>query len=100
MNDASMLLLRQAQAFMELYSQILDNGGPAFEPILQHIRDHPDEGCLFHCTGGYMYKVRYASILQLIIVAAGKDRTAIIAAILLSVGFLQRYAANSCADLH
>lgn len=51
---------------MELYSQILDRGGPAFASILRHVRDKPNEGCLFHCT-------------------AGKDRTGIIAAILLKV---------------
>ncbi|KAI5120677.1 hypothetical protein M0805_006966 [Coniferiporia weirii] len=56
----------KTEAFMELYSQILDNGGPAFAVILKHVRDRPDEGCLFHCT-------------------AGKDRTAVIAAILLSL---------------
>ena len=39
------------QAFMELYSQILDNGGPAFGVILRHVRDHPETGCIFHCTG-------------------------------------------------
>ncbi|KAL9713129.1 hypothetical protein Ac2012v2_004370 [Leucoagaricus gongylophorus] len=51
---------------MELYSQILDRGGPAFASILRHVRDKPNEGCLFHCT-------------------AGKDRTGIIAAILLKL---------------
>ncbi|KAL5527764.1 hypothetical protein ACEPAG_6565 [Sanghuangporus baumii] len=56
----------KTEAFMELYSQILDNGGQAFSEILKHVRDRPDEGCLFHCT-------------------AGKDRTAVIAAILLSL---------------
>ncbi|THH11937.1 hypothetical protein EW145_g314 [Phellinidium pouzarii] len=56
----------KTEAFMELYSQILDNGGPAFAEIIKHVRDKPDEGCLFHCT-------------------AGKDRTAVIAAILLSL---------------
>jgi len=56
----------KVEAFMELYSQILDHGGPAFATILTHVRDRPSEGCLFHCT-------------------AGKDRTGIIAAILLSL---------------
>ena len=36
---------------MELYSQILDHAGPAFGIILRHIRDRPDDPCLFHCTG-------------------------------------------------
>ncbi|THV08260.1 hypothetical protein K435DRAFT_641182 [Dendrothele bispora CBS 962.96] len=54
------------EAFMELYSQILEHGGQAFGTILQHVRDKPDRGCLFHCT-------------------AGKDRTGVIAAILLKL---------------
>lgn len=41
----------KTEAFMELYSQILDYGGNAFGPILRHVRDKPMEGCLFHCTG-------------------------------------------------
>ncbi len=54
------------QAFMQLYSEILESGGPVYGEILKHIRDKPQEGCLFHCT-------------------AGKDRTGLIAAILLDV---------------
>ncbi|KAF9236245.1 protein-tyrosine phosphatase-like protein [Melanogaster broomeanus] len=50
-------------AFMKLYSQILDHGGRAFGTILRHVRDRPNSPFLFHCT-------------------AGKDRTGIIAAIL------------------
>lgn len=53
---------------MELYSQILDNGGTAFGAILRHVRDKPTEGCVFHCT-------------------AGKDRTGILAALLLTVSY-------------
>ncbi|KAF5358989.1 hypothetical protein D9758_004831 [Tetrapyrgos nigripes] len=56
----------KTEAFMELYSQILDHGGGAFGTILRHIGDNPDEGCIFHCT-------------------AGKDRTGIVAAILLKL---------------
>lgn len=54
------------QAFIELYSQILDHGGHAFNVVLRHVRDNPNDGCIFHCT-------------------AGKDRTGIMAAILLKV---------------
>lgn len=36
---------------MQLYSQILDHAGPAFGVILRHLRDKPEQGCLFHCTG-------------------------------------------------
>ncbi|KAJ7774097.1 protein-tyrosine phosphatase-like protein [Mycena olivaceomarginata] len=56
----------KTEAFMELYSQILEHGGPSFGTILRHVRDRPNEPCLFHCT-------------------AGKDRTGVIAAILLKL---------------
>ncbi|KAM6496098.1 Protein-tyrosine phosphatase-like protein [Amanita muscaria] len=56
----------KTEAFMELYSQILDHGGPCFGAILRHVRDRPTEGCLFHCT-------------------AGKDRTGVVAAIILKL---------------
>jgi len=56
----------KTESFMELYSQILDHGGPSFAVILRHVRDHPDEACIFHCT-------------------AGKDRTGVLAAVLLSL---------------
>jgi hypothetical protein len=39
---------------MELYSQILDNAGPALSAILRHIRDYSSEAFLFHCTGWYI----------------------------------------------
>ncbi|KAK1233432.1 hypothetical protein PQX77_003410 [Marasmius sp. AFHP31] len=56
----------KTEAFMELYSQILDHGGAAFGSILRHVRDRPNEGFMFHCT-------------------AGKDRTGVIAAIILKL---------------
>lgn len=56
----------KTEAFMELYTQIMDNAGPSFRTIFCHIRDHPDSGCMFHCT-------------------AGKDRTGILAALLLKL---------------
>ncbi|KAF9226889.1 hypothetical protein BS17DRAFT_776289 [Gyrodon lividus] len=54
------------EAFTKLYSQILDHGGRAFGIILRHVRDRPNSPFLFHCT-------------------AGKDRTGIVAAILLKL---------------
>ncbi|KAA1473441.1 hypothetical protein DENSPDRAFT_839914 [Dentipellis sp. KUC8613] len=54
----------KTEAFMRLYSEILDAAGPSLEIILRHVRDKPNEGFIFHCT-------------------AGKDRTGILAAILL-----------------
>ncbi|KAJ3527339.1 hypothetical protein NMY22_g9825 [Coprinellus aureogranulatus] len=56
----------KTEAFIELYSQILDHGGHSFGTILRHVRDRPSEGSLFHCT-------------------AGKDRTGIMAAIFLKL---------------
>ncbi|KAI6034580.1 protein-tyrosine phosphatase-like protein [Pisolithus microcarpus] len=54
------------EAFIQLYSQILDHGGKAFGTILRHVRDKPNSPFLFHCT-------------------AGKDRTGVMAAILLKL---------------
>ncbi|EPQ58311.1 hypothetical protein GLOTRDRAFT_72619 [Gloeophyllum trabeum ATCC 11539] len=56
----------ETTAFVALYSRILESGGPAFEKVLLHFRDHPDESCLIHCT-------------------AGKDRTGVFAALVLQL---------------
>ncbi|KAH8096727.1 protein-tyrosine phosphatase-like protein [Cristinia sonorae] len=56
----------KTEAFMKLYSQILDNAGPAFGVIFRHVRDKPTEGCFIHCT-------------------AGKDRTGVLAALILTL---------------
>ncbi|KAI0751035.1 protein-tyrosine phosphatase-like protein [Daedaleopsis nitida] len=56
----------KTEAFMELYFQILDHAGPAFGIVFRHIRDRPHGACLFHCT-------------------AGKDRTGVLAALLLKL---------------
>ncbi|KAI0774504.1 protein-tyrosine phosphatase-like protein [Fomes fomentarius] len=56
----------KTEAFMQLYSQILDHAGPAFGIVLRHVRDRPNDPCLFHCT-------------------AGKDRTGVLAALLLKL---------------
>ncbi|KAJ7284058.1 protein-tyrosine phosphatase-like protein [Mycena rebaudengoi] len=66
----------KTEAFMELYSQILDHGGPSFSTILRHVRDRPDQPFLFHCT-------------------AGKDRTGIIAAILLKLAGVDNEAISN-----
>ena len=36
---------------MQLYSEILDSGGPAIGTILRHVRDRPQDSFIFHCTG-------------------------------------------------
>lgn len=70
---------------MELYTQILDHAGSAVGTILRHIRDKPTEGCLFHCTGSYSNAP--LPTLCSNISTAGKDRTGVIAAIVLKVQF-------------
>ncbi|KAF9791222.1 protein-tyrosine phosphatase-like protein [Thelephora terrestris] len=51
------------EAFLSLYMEIIEKGSDSVHKILTHIRDHPDEPCLVHCT-------------------AGKDRTGTIVAII------------------
>ncbi|KAJ7686059.1 protein-tyrosine phosphatase-like protein [Mycena rosella] len=54
----------ELETFVRLYHEILEMGGPAFEMVLRHMLERPDEPCLIHCT-------------------AGKDRTGLFTAILL-----------------
>lgn len=49
---------RRFKAFATLYSSILIKGAPAFETILKHFRDKPDEPCLVHCTGTSLHPVQ------------------------------------------
>jgi hypothetical protein len=67
---------------MQLYSEILDAGGPAFGAILRHVRDSPNDAFIFHCTGAFSAS-RDCRLLK--VHPAGKDRTGIAAALLLLV---------------
>ncbi len=67
---------------MQLYSEILDAGGPAFGAILRHVRDSPNDAFIFHCTGAFSAP---RDRLLLKVHPAGKDRTGIAAALLLLV---------------
>ena len=67
---------------MQLYSEILDAGGPAFGAILRHVRDSPNDAFIFHCTGAFPAP---RDRLLLRIHPAGKDRAGIAAALLLLV---------------
>jgi len=67
---------------MQLYSEILDAGGPAFGAILRHVRDSPNDAFIFHCTGAFSAP---CDRLLLKVHPAGKDRTGIAAALLLLV---------------
>ena len=70
---------------MQLYSEILDAGGPAFGAILRHVRDSPNDAFIFHCTGAFSAP-RDSFLLKAY--PAGKDRTGIAAALLLLVRLL------------
>ncbi|KAG8906505.1 hypothetical protein FRB99_006725 [Tulasnella sp. 403] len=64
--------------FVDLYGEVLEQGGPAFKAIFEHIRDRVPlgEGCLIHCTGG-------------------KDRTGVAAMLILDlVGVSDEYMAE------
>jgi len=63
----------QVEAFMQLYSQILEHGVMAYGTLFRHIRDHPEEGFLFYCT-------------------AGKDRTGVFAALVLKLAGVENEA--------
>ncbi|KAI0748779.1 protein-tyrosine phosphatase-like protein [Daedaleopsis nitida] len=54
----------EVEAFVKVYTVILKAAGPTLEKILVHMRDSPDEPWLMHCT-------------------AGKDRTGVLAAVIL-----------------
>lgn len=77
---------------MQLYSEILDAGGPAFGSILRHVRDSPNDGFLFHCTGALHTSINYlVTNNRFLFVVAGKDRTGIAAALLLLVGLFSSW---------
>ncbi|KAF8664378.1 hypothetical protein AX16_000749 [Volvariella volvacea WC 439] len=54
----------EQEAFRALYQEMLEHGGETWGTILRHLRDNPTSPCLVHCTGG-------------------KDRTGVLAALLL-----------------
>ncbi|KAF1809866.1 hypothetical protein P152DRAFT_421853 [Eremomyces bilateralis CBS 781.70] len=49
--------------FLKLYEGILEVHTPSFRAVMEHVRDRPEDGLLFHCS-------------------AGKDRTGVLAALL------------------
>ncbi|KAK7052863.1 hypothetical protein VNI00_004182 [Paramarasmius palmivorus] len=60
----------ELETFVDLYQNILELGGPAFETILKHLLDKPDEPCLVHCTAG---KDRTGVLVALILMILGVD---------------------------
>ncbi|KAL5511143.1 hypothetical protein ACEPAH_4358 [Sanghuangporus vaninii] len=57
----------EKNAFSSLYTGILENGGPAYETILKHLRDRPGEPILVHCTAGKDRTGIFAAIVQLLL---------------------------------
>lgn len=55
-------------AFLSLYMEIMERGTDAVQKILTHIRDHPDEPCLIHCTAG---KDRTGTVVAIILMLLG-----------------------------
>ncbi|EGO00634.1 hypothetical protein SERLA73DRAFT_178494 [Serpula lacrymans var. lacrymans S7.3] len=56
----------ELKTFLSSYDEGLEKGCSAFEQIVIHLRDEPAKACLFHCT-------------------AGKDRTGVLAALILMI---------------
>ncbi|KAF7716028.1 Uncharacterized protein PECH_008670 [Penicillium ucsense] len=54
------------RGFVQMYSGILEASAPAFRQVFLHIRDQPHDPFVFHCS-------------------AGKDRTGVLAALILSL---------------
>ena len=54
------------EGFTRAYADILENAPPSYRRVLTHIRDYPEEACVIHCT-------------------AGKDRTGVLAALILAL---------------
>ena len=59
-------MAKSFQGFTRAYSNILDNAPPSYRTILLHIANEPSKPLIVHCT-------------------AGKDRTGVICAIILSL---------------
>lgn len=54
--------------------EYLDHGKDAFRTIFTHIRDHPDQSCLIHCSAG---KDRTGVAIALILATAGVETSTI-----------------------
>ncbi|KAI0748774.1 protein-tyrosine phosphatase-like protein [Daedaleopsis nitida] len=63
----------EAQAFLRMNTYILKSGGPAVQKLLVHLRDHPDEPCLVHCTAGKDRSGMLAAVILLLLGAREED---------------------------
>lgn len=63
----------ESETFLKLYTEILEHGGPAMEAVLAHLRDHPDEPCLLHCTAGKDRTGVFAAVILMLLGASDED---------------------------
>ncbi|KAF8832122.1 hypothetical protein HHX47_DHR1001228 [Lentinula edodes] len=89
----------ELQAFLNTYEEILDTATEAFRTVFIHLRDHPDQPCLIHCTGKEEQFITLSiSHLTPFANAAGKDRTGMFVTLLLMVlGVEDRYIIDEYA---
>jgi hypothetical protein len=66
-----------------MYMSMMDTHNPAWKTIFQHIKDHPDQPFLFHCTGMVNFCRLHVPLLKSN--AGGKDRTGTAAALVLGL---------------
>ncbi|KAI9696367.1 MAG: hypothetical protein M1836_005645 [Candelina mexicana] len=62
------------EGFTRAYKDVLESAPLSFREILLHLRDNPDESCLIHCTAG---KDRTGLVIALILSLAGVNDTMI-----------------------
>lgn len=62
------------EGFTKAYAEILKNAPPSYRRVLMHIRDKPEEACVIHCTAG---KDRTGVLAALILMLAGVDERTI-----------------------
>ncbi|KAH7928265.1 hypothetical protein BV22DRAFT_1030920 [Leucogyrophana mollusca] len=63
----------ERETFVIAYSECLGGAGPAYELILTHLRDHPEDGCLLHCTAGKDRTGLFACLLLMTLGASDED---------------------------
>ncbi|KAJ5221356.1 uncharacterized protein N7469_010243 [Penicillium citrinum] len=64
-----------ATGFVKMYTGILNAAQPAFTQVFSHIRDQPDDPFVFHCSAG---KDRTGVLAALILLLIGRSHDAII----------------------
>ncbi|KAJ3754018.1 protein-tyrosine phosphatase-like protein [Lentinula raphanica] len=60
-------------AFLTTYGEILDTATEAFRTVFIHLRDHPDQPCLVHCTAGKDRTGMFITLLLMILGVEDRD---------------------------